>query len=173
MGNRKINTPGKGKNLKTVTARALAVCVVINVLVGILPASLRRVEVSKDNLYSVSEETKLFLNSLSGETVAYVVDADGSDRRFEYFMEEIGSCSEKLKVKFVKSDSEIIQNVIQENGITSVEITPYSLIVTGKNGATFIAYENTMYYIVDSALQSYIGIDKLDMLSYRDFLQYV
>lgn len=173
MGNRKINTPGKGKNLKTVTAIALAVCVVINVLVGILPASLRRVEVSKDNLYSVSEETKLFLNSLSGETVAYVVDADGSDRRFEYFMEEIGSCSEKLKVKFVKSDSEIIQNVIQENGITSVEITPYSLIVTGKNGATFIAYENTMYYIVDSALQSYIGIDKLDMLSYRDFLQYV
>ena len=173
MENRKNNTPGKGKNLKVITAIAVAVCIVINILVGILPSSLRRIEVSKDNVYSVSEDTKKFLDSLSAETVAYVVDADGSDRRFEYFMEAIGSCSEKLKVEFVKSGSEKIQNVINENGITSVEITPYSLIVTGKNGATFIAYENMMYYIVDSSLQSFVGSDKLDMKSYRECLQYV
>ena len=156
MGNRKNNTPGKGKNLKAVTAIALAVCVVINILVGILPASLRRVEVSKDNLYSVSEETKLFLDSLNGETVAYVVDADGSDRRFEYFMEEIGSCSEKLKVKFVKSDSEVIQNVIAKSGIAAEKITPYSVVTIGKNGEQYMvrSYEDMMRYSIDSSIQT-------------------
>ncbi|MBE6668381.1 MAG: hypothetical protein E7607_08765 [Ruminococcaceae bacterium] len=173
MENKNIKIPRKGKNLKIITAVAVAVCIVINVIVCLLPISAMRLEVSKDGNYSISEDTRSFLNSLKNETVAYVVDSDGSDRRFEYFMQEIDACSDKLKVKFIKSDSEEMQQVIKENGITTVEILPYSIIVAGKNGATFISYENTMYYLVDSALYSFIGSDRLDVNGYRECLQYV
>lgn len=173
MSNKNIRSPRTGKNLKIITAVAVAVCILINLLICLIPASAMRMEVTKDGNLSISEDTKNFLNSMSNETVAYVVDADGTDRRFEYFMQEIDACSDKIKVKFVKSDSDEIQQVIRDNSITTVEILPYSLIISGKNGATFIAYENMMYYMLDSALHEFVGSDRLDIKSYRECLQYV
>ena len=83
--------------LLTVILLVVAV-MVLNTGVFLIPNRVARVDLTEEEVFTVSEKTEQFLRELSGEVTVYVLDADGSNQRFEYFLQELDGCGKNLTI---------------------------------------------------------------------------
>ena len=69
-----------GSYALAISAIVLALLVVVNVLVSILPTSLTRFDISSSQLYSITSNTKSVVNALEEDvTIYWIVQADQED----------------------------------------------------------------------------------------------
>ncbi len=154
----------RGSLLRRMSAAALSLCIIGGATVAFvgtafLPHRFSRLDVTSEKSYTLSNETKHFLAGLEEEVTVYVIDPDRTDRRFEIFLDTMAGYSNKLTVKEV--DTSINTAFLAEHGLGSTTVTPYSLVIAGKDREQFIAYENLFSFsnetlgVTDMALSTY------------------
>ncbi len=61
------------------TVVILAIAVFLNLLIGELPSSATKIDVSENKLYSIGDETKNVASSLTEDVTLYLLAEDGSE----------------------------------------------------------------------------------------------
>ena len=75
--------------MKTKSATLIFVCVamIVTLLLTLVPANIRRVDLTVGDIYELSDTSKSFLGELDDEITIYVIDPDGTNYKFELFLE--------------------------------------------------------------------------------------
>lgn len=131
-----------------VTAIVLAIVIVINLMVNQLPSTIKQVDISSNQIYSIGEITKDVLNDLDKEVkIVILATPDHTDPRIETLVNNYKSLSDKIKV-------ETIDPVLRPTALTEYEAEANNLVVsceaTGKSTAIpfedIILYDEMSYY---------------------------
>ena len=83
---------------------ALAVVVALNLIVGALPSTMTKFDVSGSNLYELSAETKTICENLDSEITMYLLATRGKeDQRILTLLEKYEALSARLKLETVEA----------------------------------------------------------------------
>lgn len=114
---------------------AICITVVVNLIVGKLPESVTKIDVSDNKIYEISDVSREMLEKLDQE-VKFTVYAEKSstDERIKTFLDKYTSLSDKITVEWVDPvlhPAELSENNVSENTIlVSSEDTGKSRSVT-------------------------------------------
>lgn len=118
-----------------------AVLLVINVGAIFLPTP----EMSEDEVLSISDQSKEYLSGLGRDVDIYVIQGTVYDHKFEMFMKEYASLSERIKLEFV--DFEDAGELLEACGYPSdQELSSYAVVVKSDKRARLLDYYSMFYY---------------------------
>lgn len=144
-GRNKIAFQG-GSYALAISAIVLALLVVVNVLVSILPTSLTRFDISSSQLYSITSNTKSVVNALEEDvTIYWIVQADEEDPIVENLLDKYDSLSGHISV--VKKNPDVYPTFTQQ--YTDETVTNNSLIVECGDKSCYISYSDIYLYETD------------------------
>lgn len=125
----------------------IAIAIVINLVAGQLPESVRNIDISSNNLYDISSVSTKMLDKLDKKVELKVIaEQDSIDTRIKTFVKKYAALSSKVKVEWV--DSVLHPSVLQEYN-TDGNVIVVSCEATGKS--TTIAFSD----IIQSDYYSY------------------
>ena len=166
--NNKTNTSRKIKPAVIVSI-VIAAVVLLNVGLQFLPDTVKKFDITSSDSYTLSDATKEYLSSVDEEVTIYVLDADGSDIRYEYWLERIGGSFENIDVKWSTFDK--VKDKLTALGVTIESASPYLLIIEGEKRSAAVGYTELMSYRTDnSTLVSYIGASEMTATQYNSAL---
>lgn len=124
-----------------ITAVVLALLVMVNMLAGVLPATLTQLDMSASKLYSITSNTKAVVNSLTEDvTIYWVVQADQEDQIIENLLAKYDAMSSHIKVE--KKNPDAFPTFAQQ--YTDEEVPNNSLIVESSQRSRYVSY-NDLY----------------------------
>lgn len=134
---------------------ALAVCiaVVVNMIIGQLPENIRKIDISDNRIYEVSDVSKKMLKKLDKKiTFQVFAEKDSADERIKTFLQKYTALSNKIAVKWIDPvlhPSELTENNVEQNNIL------ITCKETGKNTiVTFdeiLAVDEYSYYMTGNS----------------------
>ena len=92
-----------GRVISLVMAGAI---IFANICVLLTPDRLAKIDITAERSYTLSAETKDFLDSLDKDVTLYVIDPDSSEYRVKLFLERMADYSHKLKVKEIDTQKD-------------------------------------------------------------------
>lgn len=123
----------------TLSVVVIAVVVVLNLVIGQIPSKYTQFDISVGKLYTVGEETKKLLDSLSEDiTIYYVVQSGNEDSNVEKLLDQYEESSSKVTVE--KIDPVVNPTFTKdyaENGLNE-----NSIIVSGNGRSKTVDYSN-------------------------------
>lgn len=148
--NRKLK---KGGAMAMFTVLVIAAVIVINLIAGTVPAKYRRLDLSTNRLFSLSDTTKQLLDGLTADVNIYIVaDPSRVDERITHFAELYGSHSDRVHV-------EVKDPVLHPDVLTTLDTEANTVLVscadTGKKRSI-----------------PFNDIIQIDMMSYYQYGQY-
>lgn len=121
------------------TAIVLAVLVVANVFVSVLPASLTKFDISSAKLYSITSNTKVVVNALEQDvTIYWIVQSGQEDEVIENLLDKYDSLSEHIEV--VKKNPDVFPTFAGQ--YTDEAVQNNSLVVECGERNRFIGYSD-------------------------------
>ena len=98
MVNRQIALKGGSYSL-VLTVVVLAILVVVNIMANVLPANLTKLDISSSQLYSITSNTKVVVNSLEKDVNVYwIVQSEAEDSIIENLLAKYESLSDHIDV---------------------------------------------------------------------------
>lgn len=141
----RIALRGGGYSL-VVTAIVLAICVAVNVLVGLLPTSATRYDMSAAKLYSVTSSTKAVLSGLTDDvTIYWIVQAGQEDSVIENLLGKYESLSDHITVEVKNPD---VYPTFSAQ-YTNETVANNSLVVECGDRSRYISYDDIYLQEVD------------------------
>ena len=129
-------------------AVAVAIVIMINMVAGQFPESWKKMDLSSNNLYEITDQSKALLKSLDKKVEIHILaDKAATDERIKIFVEKYAGLSKKLSVKW--TDPVLHPTVLTANNAESNTII-VSCEDTGKSMkiamGDMITYDETAYY---------------------------
>lgn len=147
---------GGGYSL-AVTALVLAIVIVVNVFVSVLPSTLTKFDISASKLYSITSNTKAVVNHLEKDvTIYWIVQNDQEDDIIRNLLEKYEGLSDHISV--VKKNPDVFPTFTQT--YTSETVRNNSLIVESGDKYRYIAYDDI--YLQQSDMYSYTYTTSFD-----------
>ena len=113
---------------------AIAIVIVVNLAVGLIPTSATQKDLSSEKLYTVSDTSRDLLNGLDANVeIAVLAPTDGVDQRISTYLELYCSLSDKLTLKNV--DTTLYPSALSEYGVDSSNVVVVRNTDTGKQQA--------------------------------------
>ena len=132
------------------TAVVLALLIVVNILVSVLPTSLTKYDISSAKLYSITSNTKAVVNALQEDvTIYWIVQADQEDQIIENLLGKYESLSEHISV--VKKNPDVYPTFAQQ--YTDETVANNSLVVECGDRSRYIDYDDI--YLTETNMYSY------------------
>jgi ABC-2 type transport system permease protein len=129
------------------TAIAVAIAVVLNLVVAELPAEWTAVDVTNEKLYSLTDQTKEFIDTIQEDVTIYVLGTkDNQDEILAQTLERYEDSSEHIKVEYV--DPTV--NPMFASKYTDATLALNSLIVVSDKRNKTINYNNLYETSFDS-----------------------
>lgn len=130
------------------TVVAIAIVIMVNMIAGQIPESWKNVDLSSNQLYEITDQSKALLKSLGKEVEIHILaDKDTTDERIKLFVEKYAALSNKVSVKW--TDPILHPSVLTENNASSNTVI-VSCEETGKSTQVslydFITYDEYSYY---------------------------
>lgn len=139
-----------GSYSMVVTAIVLAILIMINMFASALPSSLTKYDISASQLYSITSNTKVVVNSLTQDvTIYWVVQAEEEDDVIENLLGKYESLSDHIKVE--KKNPDVFPTFTEQ--YTSETVPNNSLIVESGERSRYISYSDI--YVTESDMYSY------------------
>ena len=133
------NASRGGSYAIAMTSVVLAIVLVINLCVGLLPESMTHFDISASQLYSVTSNTKTVVNALEDDvTIYWIVQADREDDVVANLLSKYESLSGHIQV--VKKNPDIYPTFAQQ--YTSEEVENNSLVVECGKRSRFIGLDD-------------------------------
>lgn len=129
-------------------AVAVAIVIMINMVAGQFPESWKNIDLSSNNLYEITDQSKALLKSLDKKVEIHVLaEKETTDERIQIFMEKYAGLSKKISVKW--TDPVLHPTVLSANNADSNTIV-VSCEDTGKSMkiaiSDLITYDQVAYY---------------------------
>ena len=135
-----------------ITAVVLAILVLVNVFVSILPKSLTKLDISSSRLYSITSNTKTVVNNLKDDvTIYWVVQSGEEDEIIDNLLGKYESLSEHIEV--VKKNPDIYPTFTEKYSEEPVQNN--SIIVECGDKNRFIGPQDIYIQETDMATYSY------------------
>lgn len=132
------------------TAVVLALLIVVNVLVSVLPTGYTMYDISSSKLYSVTSNTKVVLNALEQDvTIYWVVQSGEEDSIIENLLGRYESLSEHISV--VKRNPDVYPTFTGQ--YTDEAVQNNSLVVESGERSRYISYNDI--YVMETDIYSY------------------
>ena len=153
----RFSAPKKGGQLNQIALKGggysliiscvvLAILIVVNIFVSVLPASWTNLDISSSQLYSITSNTKAVLNNLQEDvTIYWIVQAGEEDEILENLLAKYESQSDHIQV--VKKNPDVYPTFAQQ--YTSEEVPNNSLIVECGDRSRYISNRDIYEYTVD------------------------
>lgn len=133
-----------------VTAVVLAILIVVNIFVSMLPTSMTKFDISASKLYSITSNTKAVVNNLQQDvTIYWIVQADQEDSIIENLLGKYESLSPHIDV--VKKNPDVFPTFAAQ--YTDENVPNNSLIVESGDRSRYVSYNDI--YVTDANLYSY------------------
>ncbi len=131
-------------------ALVVAIVIVINLIAGQLPESVKNIDISSDKIYEISDTSREMLADLK-EPVTFTIYAEQSsaDERIKTFLSKYTALSDEISVEWV--DPVLHPSALTENGVSENDIV-ISCAATGKSKIVnfsdilVVDYYNYYYY---------------------------
>lgn len=145
-------------------AIVIAIAVALNLMVGALPASWTKVDLTDTGLYSLSSQTEQLVAELEEDVTVYWIVQDGSqDSTMEQLLERYKSLSKHLKVE--EKDPVVYPSFAQQ--YTDSTLYNNSLIVVCGDRSRYISYydiyvtDYSSYYTTGTTSTQFAGESEL------------
>ena len=133
-----------------ITAIVLAILIVVNIFVSIMPSAWTKFDISSSKLYSITSNTKAVVNNLQQDvTIYWVVQADMEDSIMENLLGKYESLSGHIDV--VKKNPDVFPTFTEK--YTDEQVPNNSLIVESGERYRYISYNDI--YLMESDMYSY------------------
>lgn len=134
---------------------AIAIVVMINMVAGQIPDKWKKIDLSSNNLYEISDQSKDLLKSLDKKVEFHILaEKDTTDERIKVFVEKYAGLSKKISVKW--TDPVLHPTVLTTNNASSNTII-VSCEETGKYMhvpmGNMITYDENYYYQYGSYIE--------------------
>jgi len=131
----------------TITAIVLAILIVLNLIIGLLPGTITHLDISSSKLYSVSSNTKVVVNSLEKDVVIYrICQAGEDDEIITRLIDKYKALSSHITV--VEKNPDVYPTFAQQ--YTSGDIYNNDLIVECGDKYRYISYTD-IYQVASSS----------------------
>lgn len=151
-------------------AWVLVAALALNLAVGLIPGRFRTADVSEAGYYTLQDGTKAFLDDLDEDVTLYLIDADGDDQRFEYFLERMAQYSPHLTLKTVPlADSgELLAKV----GATVDQMASvgYCIVAESQKRVEIIDYNSLFYYETQNSSLQQLGLTQMSVSEYYSWI---
>lgn len=135
-----------------ITAVVLALLIVVNILVSILPTPMTQYDISAAKLYSITSNTKVVVNALQEDvTIYWIVQSGKEDQIIENLLGEYESLSDHIQV--VKKNPDVYPTFAQQYTDETAENN--SLVVECGDRSRFISYDDIYLQEADMTTYSY------------------
>ena len=135
-----------------ITAVVLAILVLVNVFVSVLPKSLTKLDISSSRLYSITSNTKTVVNNLKDDvTIYWVVQSGEEDDIIENLLGKYESLSDHIEV--VKKNPDIYPTFTEK--YSSEPVQNNSIIVECGDKNRFIGPQDIYLQETDMSTYSY------------------
>jgi ABC-2 type transport system permease protein len=130
----------------------IAVVIILNLIVGQLPESVRSFDFSNQKIYEISDTSKEFISKLDKDIDIYLLSAGTTDNRITKFVSEYSELSEHINVQEI--------NIMESPSyLTTYDCDADSLVVscesTGKY--TTVSYSGTSDALILTSYDYYTG----------------
>ena len=164
-----LNNQKKKQSSLSVAAIIVASVVLFNVALQFLPDYVRRLDITSAKSYTLSDSTKDYFSSLDEKVNIYVLDVDGSDIRYEYWLKRLDGASDNISVRWSSLEAEAER--LAAMGVALSEPSPYLLIVEGEKRSIAMGYSDLIIYRTNnSTIASYIGTNEMTASQYNSVL---
>ena len=121
------------------TAVVLALLIVANIFVSVMPTTMTKYDISSSKLYSITSNTKVVVNNLQQDvTIYWVVQADAEDQVIENLLGKYESLSSHIDV--VKKNPDVFPTFTE--AYTDEEVPNNSIIVESGERYRYISYND-------------------------------
>lgn len=129
-------------------AVAIAIVIIINMVAGKIPQSWKKIDLSGNNLYEITDQSKALLKDLDKKIEIHILaDKETTDERIKIFMEKYAGLSKKVSVKWtdpVLHPTVLVANNAESNTIiVSCEDSRKSMQIAMSD---MITYDEMAYY---------------------------
>lgn len=130
-------------------ALVAALVVVVNLIASALPTSYTQIDATSQKLYSITEDTEKYLDTLKDDVTLYVmVNKNSKDDNVDRTLQKYASASKHVKVKYV--DPNVSPTFASQ--YTDSDVTSNSIIVVCGDRSKVIDYNSDIYeYSYDSS----------------------
>lgn len=130
-------------------AIVVALTVVVNLIASALPETYTQIDATSQKLYSITEDTEKYLDTLKDDVTLYVmVNKNSKDDNVDRTLQKYASASKHVKVKYV--DPNVSPTFASK--YTDSDVTSNSIIVVCGDRSKVIDYHSDIYeYSYDSS----------------------
>lgn len=130
-------------------AIVVALTVVVNLIASALPETYTQIDATSQKLYSITEDTEKYLDTLKDDVTLYVmVNKNSKDDNVDRTLQKYASVSKHVKVKYV--DPNVSPTFASK--YTDSDVTSNSIIVVCGDRSKVIDYNSDIYeYSYDSS----------------------
>ena len=131
-----------------ITSIIIVAVVLLNVGLNFLPDNISRFDITTSDSYTLSNNAKEYLSSLDEKVTLYVIDANGSDIKFEYLLRRVDGISDNLGVKWVSYED--VADKLTALGIKAEQVAPYMLLTESEKRSVPLGYVDLILYRTDN-----------------------
>ena len=156
------NDSKRGSYTLAMTSIVIAIVIVFNMIVNLIPENKRQFDISSTNIYEISSKSKKIINSVDHDVTFYVLaEKSNTDKRIKTFINKYASLSDKIHIKW-------IDPVLHPSALTKYGTEENNIVISCKktNRTTTVSFDDILvssasYYSTSSSASSFDGDGQL------------
>ena len=156
------NDSKRGSYTLAMTSIVIAIVIVFNMIVNLIPENKRQFDISSTNIYEISSKSKKIINNVDQDVTFYVLaEKSNTDKRIKTFINKYASLSDKIHIKW-------IDPVLHPSALTKYGTEENNIVISCKktNRTTTVSFDDilvssTSYYSTSSSASSFDGDGQL------------
>ena len=156
------NDSKRGSYTLAMTSIVIAIVIVFNMIVNLIPENKRQFDISSTNIYEISSKSKKIINKVDHDVIFYVLaEKSNTDKRIKTFINKYASLSDKIHIKW-------IDPVLHPSALTKYGTEENNIVISCKktNRTTTVSFDDilvssTSYYSTSSSASSFDGDGQL------------
>lgn len=156
------NDSKRGSYTLAMTSIVIAIVIVFNMIVNLIPENKRQFDISSTNIYEISSKSKKIINKVDHDVTFYVLaEKSSTDKRIKTFINKYASLSDKIHIKW-------IDPVLHPSALTKYGAEENNIVISCKktNRTTTVSFDDILvssasYYSTSSSASSFDGDGQL------------
>lgn len=156
------NDSKRGSYTLAMTSIVIAIVIVFNMIVNLIPENKRQFDISSTNIYEISSKSKKIINKVDHDVTFYVLaEKSSTDKRIKTFINKYASLSDKIHIKW-------IDPVLHPSALTKYGTEENNIVISCKktNRTTTVSFNDILvssasYYSTSSSASSFDGDGQL------------
>lgn len=156
------NDSKRGSYTLAMISIVIAIVIVFNMIVNLIPENKRQFDISSTNIYEISSKSKKIINNVDQDVTFYVLaEKSNTDKRIKTFINKYASLSDKIHIKW-------IDPVLHPSALTKYGTEENNIVISCKktNRTTTVSFDDILvssasYYSTSSSASSFDGDGQL------------